>query len=229
MKWSDDSELFSIAKEKLYSAVIGDIMDQIGLHDQFLPPKIRPVQNDAVIVGRAMPVLEADVPFAQWEEARSTLIAKPFGLMFEALDDLKANEVYICTGSSPSYALWGELMSTRALKLGAAGAVVDGYSRDSREILSHPFPVFSHGSYGQDQGCRGKVLDYRTTIRVRNVWVKPGDIIYGDIDGVCVVPQQSEKEVFSLALEKVSGEDKVRDALLNGMSTVDAFHKFGIM
>jgi 4-hydroxy-4-methyl-2-oxoglutarate aldolase len=229
MKWSDDTQLFKLAKEKLYSAVIGDIMDQIGLYDQFLPPKIRSVQSDAIIVGRAMPVLEADVPFADWDEARSTPIAKPFGLMFEALDNLKPNEVYICTGSSPNYALWGELMSTRASNLGAAGAVVDGYSRDTREILSHSFPVFSHGSYGQDQGCRGKVLDYRTTIRVRNVWVKPGDIVFGDIDGVCVVPRQSEEEVFRLALEKVSGEDKVRDALLNGMSTVDAFKKFGIM
>lgn len=229
MARSNDAELFEEAKEKLYTAVIGDIMDQIGLHDQFLPPRIRPVQSKAVVIGRAMPVLESDVPFATWADARSAPIAKPFGLMFEALDDLKPNEVYICTGSSPRYALWGELMSTRASKLGAVGAVVDGYSRDTRAILSHPFPVFSHGSYGQDQGCRGKVLDFRTPIRVKNVWVKPGDIVFGDIDGVCVVPKHAEEEVFRLAMEKVSGENEVRNALRSGMSTVDAFKKFGIM
>lgn len=229
MKWSDDAEMFSSAREMLFTAVIGDIMDQMGFHDQFLPPCIRPIRTDAVVIGRAMPVLESDVPFAEWKEARSTPVSKPFGLMFEALDDLKPNEVYVCTGSSPSYALWGELMSTRASILGAAGAVVDGYSRDTRAIMSHSFPVFSYGSYGQDQGCRGKVLDFRTPIRVRNVWVRPGDIVFGDIDGVCIIPQKAETEVFRLAMEKVSGEDSVRTALESGMSTVDAFRKFGIM
>src|SRR6187455_3044822 len=76
-------------------------------------------------------------------------------LMLRALDELKANEVYICTGGSPRYALWGELMSTRAQTLGAAGAVVDGYHRDTRGIRRLGFPVFSYGSYAQDQRVRG--------------------------------------------------------------------------
>src|SRR3546814_1308962 len=70
---------------------------------------------------------------------------KPFGLMFEALDSLQRNEVYICSGASPRYALWGGLMSVRAMYQKAAGAVVNGYSRDTNEVLQLNFPTFSLG------------------------------------------------------------------------------------
>ncbi len=105
----------------------------------------------------------------------------------EALDDLKRNEVYVCTGSSPRYALWGELMSTRAMKLGAAGTVLNGYTRDSHGINSLGYPTFSIGRYAQDQGPRGKVIDFRIDIEMEGVWIHPGDIVFGDIDGVCII------------------------------------------
>src|SRR5918993_4974310 len=133
--WRDDAELFQLAGRDLFTAVVGDVMDKLGLRRQFLPPRIQPLRDDMVLIGRAMPVLEADVFEERTEGSANPLMSKPFGLMLEALDGLKPNEVYICTGSSPSYTLWGELMSTRALRLRAAGAVVDGYSRDTRDIL----------------------------------------------------------------------------------------------
>src|SRR5690242_18877684 len=130
--WRSDEELFALARRELFTALVGDAMDQLGLVRQFLPPHIRPLHDAMVVIGRAMPVVEAD----RDDLAGSSLPAdprldRPFGLMFEALDDLKPGEVYVCTGASPSYALWGELMSTRARTLGAAGAVLDGYSRDT--------------------------------------------------------------------------------------------------
>ena len=149
--------------------------------------------------------------------------------MFEALDSLQEDEVYICTGSSLCYALWGGLMSTRAMKLKAAGAVVHGYSRDTNEVLRLGFPVFSAGTYAQDQGPRGKVIDYRVPIEIDRVRINPGDIIYGDRDGVVIVPQDIQDAVFDKALEKARGEKEVLKALQNGMSTVEAFEKFGIM
>ena len=173
-----------------------------------------------------MTVLEADV-FG--EERSDPKIDKPFGLMLEALDDLKQNEVYICTGSSPSYALWGELMATRAMHLGAAGAVLDGYSRDTKDLLPMGFPVFSRGRYAQDQGPRGKVIDYRVPLQIGQAKINPGDILFGDMDGVLVIPQEVEEEAFMNALEKVSGENAVRDAIHTGMSTVEAFKKYGVM
>lgn len=229
MKWQNDNQLFLLMKEQLFSAVIGDVMDKLGLFHQFLPPQLQPLRDDMIIAGRAMPVLESDVYAEISISAVNPIMQKPFGLMLEALDDLKTNEVYICTGSSPRYALWGELMSTRAMKLGAAGAVVDGYARDTNGILRLGFPTFAHGRYAQDQGPRGKVLDFRCNIEMQGVIIRPGDIVFGDIDGVCIVPQEAEEEIIRLALEKANGEKRVQKAIENGMSACDAFAQFGIM
>lgn len=224
--WATDEELFHLVRKELYTAVVGDIMDKLGLLHQFLPPQIQPLRDNMFIVGRAMPVLEADV-FA--EGVHSSLLKKPFGLMLEALDDLKPNEVYICSGASPSYALWGELMSTRAQKLGAAGAVVNGYARDTNGILALNFPTFAYGRYAQDQAPRGRVIDFRTPIEIEAVMVSPGDIVVGDLDGVCVVPKQSVEEVFIQAFEKARGEKMVQQKIKEGMSAKEAFDKYGIM
>lgn len=227
--WQSEDELFSLARRELFTAVVGDVMDKLGLQDQFLPPNIKPLRDDMVVIGRAMPVLEADVFSEEGSKTHNPLMAEPFGLMFEALDDLKANEIYVCTGASPRYALWGEMMSIRALKLGAAGTVLDGYSRDTKGVLSLNFPTFSYGTYAQDQGPRGKVLDFRLPIRIQNVRISPGDILFGDLDGVCVIPNEAEREVFERALEKARSEKLLKQALEEGMSTVKAFEKFGIM
>lgn len=227
--WNSDEELFNLAKRKLFTAVVGDVMDKIGLQRQFLPPNIKPLQPDMVVIGRAMTVLEADAFTESSQSSANPVMSQPFGLMLAALDDLKPNEVYICTGGTPRYALWGELMSIRARHLGATGAVLDGYSRDTPQILELNFPTFSHGSYAQDQSVRGKVIDFRVPIELRGVRVNPGDIVFGDVDGVCIVPNHAIDEVFNRALEKVSTENLVKEALLNGMSTVEAFAKFGVM
>lgn len=225
--WDTDDELFHIIRKELYTAVVGDIMDKLGLLHQFLPPQIRPLNDSAFVIGRAMPVLEADVFGAEGNE--NPVLNKPFGLMLEALDDLKKNEVYICTGASPKYALWGELMSTRAKKLGAAGAVVDGYSRDTHGILRIDFPTFSYGRYAQDQAPRGKVIDFRVPLEIKGVRIYPGDIVLGDIDGVCIVPKEVEEEVFRLAIEKATGEKMVQKKIEEGMRAKEAFDTYGII
>jgi regulator of RNase E activity RraA len=227
--WNSDEELFTLAKQELFTAVVGDVMDKMGLLHQFLPPRLQPLRDDMVAIGRAMPVLEADVFSEAETRSNNPAMSKPFGLMLEALDDLRMNEIYICTGGSPRYALWGELMSTRAMKLGAAGAVVDGYSRDTFGILALGFPTFSSGRYAQDQGPRGKVIDFRLPIEIEGVRINPGDIIFGDVDGILVVPQTTAAEVFTQALEKARGEKLVRQAIEDGMSACEAFATFGIM
>ncbi len=153
-----------------------------------------------------------------------------FGLMLDALDDLRPGEVYVCGGSSPRYALWGELMSTRAMKLGASGAVLDGYSRDTTAILRLNFPTFSYGPYAQDQAIRGRVTDFRCRISFGNgVEVKPGDLVFGDVDGVVAVPSEYERDVIQEALLKVRGENAVRKAIEGGMSAREAFDRYGVM
>lgn len=227
--WQDDNELFAISRTELFTSVVGDVMDKLGLLHQFLPPAIRPLRHDMVFIGRSMPVLSVDVFAERITGSANKLMEKPFGLMLEALDDLKPNEVYLNTGSSPRNALWGEMMSTRAMKLGAVAAVLNGYSRDTRAVLRLDFPTFSWGSYGQDAGPRYKVVDFRIPVEIGGVLVKPGDILFGDIDGVCCIPKDAETEVFTKAFEKARGEKAVRKALEGGSSAAAAFEKFGIM
>ena len=120
--WNSDAEMFSLMRRQLYTAVVGDILDQMGYVHQFLPSRIMPMRDDMIVAGRAMTVLEADTVQGD-ASGRSEQMRRSFGLMLEALDDLKENEVYLCSGSSPRYAPVGELMCTRMQKLGAAGDV----------------------------------------------------------------------------------------------------------
>lgn len=217
-----DDELLPLIRRELFSAIIGDVLDKMGYLHCFLPPRIRPLREDMILAGRAMPVLEVDLDAGDGER-------KPFGLMLEALDDLKPHEVYVAAGASATYALWGELMATRAMKLGAAGAVMDGWARDTTGILRLGFPTFAHGSYAQDQGPRGEVRDFRIPVQLGGVSIRPGDLIYGDRDGVLVVPREAEEEALTRAFEKLEGENLVRVAIEKGMSTVEAFRTFGVM
>lgn len=228
-EWSSDNEIFALAHKELYTAVISDIMDKMHYTHQYLPPQIRPLRDDMFVIGRAMTVLETDVIENDTKIGNNPVLQKSFGMMLEALDDLKENEIYICSGSSPKYALWGELMSARAIQCKAAGAVVNGYSRDTNGILDLNFPCFSYGSYAQDQAPRGKVIDFRVPIEIEGVKINDGDIIVGDIDGVCVVPKEIETEVFIGALEKARGERIVLEKIKEGMKARDAFDKYGIM
>jgi regulator of RNase E activity RraA len=224
---SEDTELFETVRTRLFTAVIGDVMDAQGLTHQFLPPSIRGISPNMTLVGRAMPVLEAD---CVGDVVAHTGRTDGFGLMFRALDDLAPGEIYLCTGASRRYALWGGLMSTRARRLGAQGAVLGGFHRDTREILQLGFPVFSQGAYAQDQRLRGRVIDFRCTIEFENgTQAKPGDLIVGDLDGVLVVPRDHVADILRLALAKVDGEARVRDMIDAGESTASVFEKTGIM
>ncbi len=223
-----DDKLFETIRSELFTAVVGDVLDLMGYQHQFLPPAIMPLDKSMRVIGRAMPVLEADV-FTSRGATAGPLADRPYGLLFEALDDLKPGEVYIATGSSLPFAMWGGLMSTRALHLKAAGAILDGYVRDANEIEALGFTVFCRGTYAQDQGPRGKVIDYRTPIEVQGVRVSPGDLLFGDREGVLVIPREAEAEAVERALEKVRTENRVAQAIRDGMGTVEAFATFGVM
>lgn len=225
----NDADMFALMRGELFSSVIGDVLDTQGFRHQYLPPNIRPLSDDMLIVGRAMTVLEADFFVEPGKGGSSALAKKPFGLMFEALDDLKPNEIYVTSGVCGVYAQWGEMMSTRARVLGASGAILNGYARDTHAIRKLAFPTFCHGSYGQDQGVRGKVLDFRLRIEVGAVTIDPGTILFGDVDGVVAIPRDAERETLRLAFEKARGEKRVAMAIREGMSTVEAWNKFGIM
>lgn len=213
-----DATQIKTVRQELFTAVLGDVLDALGYNRQFLPPDIVPLKREMMLVGRAMPVLEADA----YDDSQ------PFGKMFEALDDMKAGEIYVATGGSQTYSLWGELMTTAALNRGAVGAVMHGYLRDTKAILEMNFPAFAIGSYAQDQRVRGRVIDYRCPLEIGGVRINPGDLMVGDLDGILVIPQEVEDEVVEKALAKARTENELKNALLAGMSATEAFAKFGL-
>lgn len=233
-QWNTDEEMFALMKEKLYTPVVGDILDQMGYSHQFLPAEIRPLESmipaDAYIdrsepdnrlklAGYACTVLENDV----FEAPK-----KPFGLLTEALDQLQPNEIYVATGAHNS-ALWGELLTATAKTRGAVGAVLDGYSRDTPQVLSQNFPVFCRATWAQDSSIRTYVFEYRCPIEIGQVTIHDGDLVFGDIDGVLIIPKEVKDEVIEKALEKAAGEKLVRKAIEGGMAATAAFEKFGIL
>ncbi|HEV2482876.1 MAG TPA: RraA family protein [Puia sp.] len=218
--WNDDEELFSLYRSELYTPVVGDILDELGCYHQFLPQPIQPVRIEDKLIGRAMPVLMIDVYGPQ---------QTPFGKLTEALDQLEKNEIYIATGGEMRCAYWGEILTATARIRGASGAVINGYYRDTPRVLEQNWPVFSRGRYAQDSGVRTQVVDYRCRIEIGGVTIMPGDLVFGDMDGVVIVPRQHEVAVTVRALEKARGEKLVRKEIENGMSSTAAFKKYGIL
>ncbi len=106
------------------------------------------------------------------------------------------------TGGSQNCAAWGEIMTAAAKTRGGAGAVINGFHRDTPRVLEQNWPVFSRGSYAQDAGVRSAVVNFRCSIEIGGVLIRPGDLIFGDIDGVLIVPRSLEAEVMTLSLEK---------------------------
>ena len=213
-------ELLEVIKKELYTPVVGDILDQMGLYHQFLPQAVRPLRDDMKLAGYAMTVLMIDV-FGQQK--------KPFGYLTEALDDLQEDEISVASGGTMRCAYWGELLTATAKKRGAAGAVVNGWHRDTPQVLSQDWPVFSCGCYAQDSSVRTQVVDYRCDIEIGQVTIHDGDLIFGDVDGVLIIPKQVADEVIEKALEKATGEKVVRKAIESGMTATAAFEKYGIL
>ncbi len=91
------------------------------------------------------------------------------------------------------------------------------------------FPCFSRGSYSQDQAPRGRVTDYRVPVELHGVHIDPGDLLFGDLDGVVVIPARMEREVIERAWVKATGEKTTGDAIRSGMSASEAFERYGIM
>lgn len=214
------NDLIRTIRNELNSAVLGDVLDSMGFYHQFLPPEIRAITPLGTMAGIAMPVLLMDVYGPQ---------EKPFGLLPEALDDLREGEVYVSSGAFHRSANWGELLTSAAKARGAAGAVVDGYHRDSNKVIDQRFPVFSRGAYGQDSGPRMRVADFRVPIEVGDVRVAPGDVVVGDADGVVIIPQTICSDAVSAAEAKLKAEKDVRRVIENGESVAAVFARHNVL
>jgi 4-hydroxy-4-methyl-2-oxoglutarate aldolase len=218
-----DDGVIETARAKLYAAVLSDVLDQLGYRHQVLPPHIRPLDDALVLVGRARTGLYRDV----YHVPRGH---NPYALEIALIDDLQAGDVAVLAcGSSGRIAPWGELLTTASRARGAAGCVTDGLVRDIKAIRELGFPVF-HGGIGPlDSKGRGEVAAVDVPIECAGVTVNPGDLVFGDADGVLVVPQPIVKQALKHALEKVEGEDRTRAELREGARLADVFKKYGVL
>ena len=210
-------------RQKLFTAVLSDCLDAAGYRNQALAARIRPLDDSLVLCGRARTGLYGDVYEARDGE-------NPYELEIRLIDDLRTGEVPVfACGASGRIAPWGELLSTAARARGAAGAVMDGLTRDVRAIRAMNFPVFAAGIGPLDSKGRGKVVAIDVPVEVAGARVEPGDLVFGDADGVVVIPKAAEERVIAAALAKVRGENETRDALARGEKLADVFRRHGIL
>ncbi|MCI0702018.1 MAG: RraA family protein [Planctomycetia bacterium] len=204
---------------RLYSPVVADVLDKLGFRNQCLHSRVRPLWPEAKCAGSALTV--------QTVPARDIVPAHPYAGELAAVDSLLPNDVLVVSESACSF--WGELLSTAAKYRGCRGVVLDGPTRDSLAIQAMGFPVFHVGFHPADSLGRLDVVAHNVPISCAGVMVNPGDLVLADHDGVVVVPASAAEEALRLAEEKVSGENLVRKALAAGMTTTEAFKKFGIL
>ena len=220
---SVDDQMIATARERLYAAVLSDVLDGLGYRHQVLPPRIRPLDEALVLVGRARTGLYRDV----YHVPRGH---NPYELEIALIDDLKPGDVAVLAcGATGRIAPWGELLTTASLARGAHGCLTDGLVRDVKAIRQGCFPVF-HGGIGPlDSKGRGEVTAIDVPVECAGVTVNPGDLVFGDADGVLVVPQPIARQALKLALEKVESEDRTRAELQQGILLGEVFKKYGVL
>jgi 4-hydroxy-4-methyl-2-oxoglutarate aldolase len=210
-------------RRDLFASVLSDCLDMVGLMDQALPARIRPLDQASVLVGRARTAQFAEVE-------RHETGTNPYELEIALIDSLAPGEIPVFACVNPErIAPWGELLSTAAQVRGAAGALMDGAVRDIKAIRAMGFAVF-HGGIGPlDTKGRGRVIAIDVPVRCAGVAVATGDLVFGDADGVVVVPRMAEEKVLALAFEKIKGEKRTLDDLRAGERLADVFAKYGIL
>jgi 4-hydroxy-4-methyl-2-oxoglutarate aldolase len=218
---ADEAQLLSILRDKLYVAVVSDVLDNNGLHDQAMAARLRPLAPTMRVIGKAHTVLTADV-YERPDE--------PYKLEIESVDAVKPGDVVVgCVNGSERTCFWGELLSTATRARGGTGCVIDGHTRDALRIIEMDFPVFSTGFRPVDSSSRSRVIDYGVPVVCGGVFVRPGDIIFGDYDGIVVIPRERLEQTVEEALGKVEGENHSREMLLQGFKLRDVYDKFGVL
>lgn len=216
-------DLIQIARTQLYSGVISDVLDQLGHWEHAMAPSLRPLDEDLVLFGRA----RTGLYMAVWEVEAGI---NPYEHEIALIDDLKPDEVpVLACPPGNRVAPWGELLSTASRARGAAGCVTDGLVRDVRYIRGMKFPVFAGGIGPLDSKGRGMVMKIDCRVMCGGVAVASGDWIFGDVDGVVVIPDAIAEETLRLAQAKVAAETTVRDELESGRLLGDVFSRHGIL
>jgi 4-hydroxy-4-methyl-2-oxoglutarate aldolase len=211
-------------KDVLYSAVLSDVLDDFGRRHQAMRPFIRPLDEELPLFGRARTGNYMNTYSASEGD-------NPYDIEIALVDDLKPGDVAVfgCDGPTIRIAPWGELLSTAARCRGAVGCVTDGLVRDIRAIRKMNFAVF-HGGIGPlDSKGRAKMMTKDVPVNCGGVLVNPGDLVFGDADGVVVIPFDIADEVVQAATAKIGGENRTRAELEQGTLLIEVYKKYGVL
>ncbi len=204
---------------RLYTGVVADILDSKGFRAHSLPPAIRPMKDYMRVAGPAFTCLGVQTGDIKSDD--TPMLIK----MLEAVTPHCV--VLLSAGGDRSSSHWGEIMTLSARQRGCTGAVVDGGLRDAPLIRRLNFPVFTDFYMPASSISRWELKEFQGVTKVGEVSVYPGDYVFGDMDGVVVIPQRLTEEILVEAEKAVQREKKMRQALRTGMPLHEVSKKFG--
>jgi len=204
--------------EALYTGVVNDILREMHLLYQTLPPAVMPLERDMRVAGIVFTVKGMKDLSVEGEMAQRAQ-------MLEALHEHSV--VVWDTGGDDTSAQWGEVMTKAALRAGCRGAVIDGGVRDTQLILDQRFPVWCRYRTSNAMLGRFRMVGYQLPIRIGGVDINPGDIVFADIDGALIVPRRLAMEVLERAEALRSEEQVYKQWIDEGMSAMDVVKKGG--
>ena len=206
-------------KEILYSGIISDVLDGMGYRNQALAGGISPLTDDTVIFGPAFTSIGTTV----YSMPENPLVAQ-----CKVVDQLGEDEIYVLvTREDYNCAVFGELFATAVNARKGAGVLLDGYARDVKALKEMKFPLFYKGRDVRTSKGRCEINECQIPVILDGVTIRPGDYIFGDIDGVIVIPKEVAEEVIRQAAETVEKENEVRTRLLNGSTLQKAYEEIG--
>jgi regulator of RNase E activity RraA len=209
--------------EQLYAAVLSDALDASGASSQVMSHRMRPLDETLKMCGRARTGAYMEMPYVIEG-------VNPYELEIAIVDDLRPGDIAVfACGGSTRIAPWGSLLSTATRARGAAGCVTDGFVRDILEIRRLQLPVFTLGIAPLDSKGRGQIIATDVPVICDGVRVTPGDLVFGDADGVVVVPQAIEAQVLQTAFKKIHGEHHTMNELRAGGYLRDVYARYGVL
>jgi 4-hydroxy-4-methyl-2-oxoglutarate aldolase len=201
------------------AASVADAMEQLYGTKAYMSHDMRPV-FPAKFAGPAKTVL------LKKEEHHEG--AKPLQGMLDAIDEAQPGSVYVMVlEDGLDYAGLGGLMSTAMKYRGLAGAVVDGSSRDTPQVMRLQFPVFSRGIVPATTVNHFRLAGKDVPVTCAGVTVNPNDIIVADLDGVVVVPREKAAAVLKKAQDLDQSEHSMYPFIEKYKSIREAVAKFG--
>ena len=221
MTFTDPAALEEIRARylRLYTGAIADMLDKNGYRHQVLPHFITPFTAENRLAGPAFTGQGYPCADPSHDDTETRLAM---------LDSITAGTVSVwACGGSTECAHWGEIMSTAARERGCTGAVLDGGVRDVDFIDAIPYPVFARFKCPASSIGRWDIREYQVTIKIGDTVIRPGDFVFGDTDGVVIVPAELTLAILNAAEDVYRRERGMRDELRRGAGVKDAYRKYG--